>query len=256
MSHQDPDRQESTLKEGESPAASPKVGIAEAVGEDRVEADEVLRQSESEPEEPDIEEIEDDQRYGARKRPCFHCGAPTSIRVLEKTGDLCWRCYRPIGQTILKTLVIVTMVLVVVAGGLVGWRLLNQEETPQVRPPQESAAREFTPEQKITILKRYLLDRVPAAVICSEYELAPDELQRWQQQFFEVAETAFSRTQVREPNLVDRRVAGIEQKIQTLGKTLAELRESVQQLRREAGRYEGTNSQQFILESAGPPPRP
>jgi transposase len=191
----------------------------------------------------------------AKRRPCFHCGAMTSVKTLEKTGDLCWRCYRPVGHSLLKMLVGTTSVLLLIAGLLVGWHVYFQEEPVSRKPAEDAGPKEFTAEQKVTILKRHLLDKVPAATVCKEYELSPSELRQWVQRFFEVGATAFEKAPVREPNALDRRIQSMEQRLQLVTKVLSEFRDNLTQLKKESGQYEGSTSQQYILDSAGPPPR-
>ena len=43
----------------------------------------------------------------------------------------------------------------------------------------------YTPEEKVIILKRHLIERVPISDLCDEYHLQPKIFYIWQQQFFE-----------------------------------------------------------------------
>ncbi len=207
---------------------------------------------------PEESEALSDAR-GVKKRPCFHCGAMTSVKVLEKTGDLCWRCYRPAGYSLLKNLLILTVSLLLLAGLLVSWKIYSEDSSflginPK-RQPQDYKPREFTTEQKVQILRKHLLDRVPAKELCDEYEVPPTEFARWKQQFFENAEATFEQSQEREPNSTERRAQAMEQKIQVIEKMLSDLRDHLTLLKKESGRYEASPTQRYILESAGPPPR-
>ena len=52
-------------------------------------------------------------------------------------------------------------------------------------PSKEAIARSrrvFTPEQKATILRRHLADKVPVSDLCDEYQLAPSLFYLWQKQ--------------------------------------------------------------------------
>ena len=42
-----------------------------------------------------------------------------------------------------------------------------------------------TPEEKVAILRRHLVDRVPVSTLCDEYQLHPTVFYRWLKQFFE-----------------------------------------------------------------------
>ncbi len=43
----------------------------------------------------------------------------------------------------------------------------------------------YTPQEKVAILRRHLLDHVPVSQLGDEYHLQPTVFYRWQKQFFE-----------------------------------------------------------------------
>lgn len=45
--------------------------------------------------------------------------------------------------------------------------------------------RQFSPEQKMAILQRHLLEHVPVSDLCDEYQLQPTVFCAWQKQLFE-----------------------------------------------------------------------
>ena len=51
--------------------------------------------------------------------------------------------------------------------------------------------RRFGMDQKATILKRYLVDKVPISDLCDEYGIKPNQIYAWQTILFDHAETAF-----------------------------------------------------------------
>ena len=51
--------------------------------------------------------------------------------------------------------------------------------------------RRFGTDQKATILKRYLVDKVPISDLCDEYGIKPNQIYAWQKILFENAEAAF-----------------------------------------------------------------
>jgi transposase len=53
--------------------------------------------------------------------------------------------------------------------------------------------RNYTPEEKVRILKRHLIDRVTVSDLCDELRLQPTVLYRWQKDFFEHGAAAFGR---------------------------------------------------------------
>ena len=50
----------------------------------------------------------------------------------------------------------------------------------------------FTPEAKVAILRRHLVDKVPVSELCEELGLRPTVFYRWQKEFGEFS-TQFSR---------------------------------------------------------------
>jgi len=51
--------------------------------------------------------------------------------------------------------------------------------------------RRFGKDQKATILKRYLVDKVSLSDLCDEYGIKPNQVYAWQKTLFEHAEAAF-----------------------------------------------------------------
>jgi len=51
--------------------------------------------------------------------------------------------------------------------------------------------RHHTPDQKIAILRRHLIDKVPVSELCEEHDLQPSVFYSWQRQLFENGGQAF-----------------------------------------------------------------
>ena len=51
----------------------------------------------------------------------------------------------------------------------------------------------YTPSEKVAILRRHLIDHVPVSDLCDEYQLSPTLFYAWQKIFFENGATAFER---------------------------------------------------------------
>ena len=49
----------------------------------------------------------------------------------------------------------------------------------------------YTPEEKVAILRRHLVDKVPVSELCEELGLQPTVFYRWQKEFFENGAAAF-----------------------------------------------------------------
>ena len=70
----------------------------------------------------------------------------------------------------------------------------------------------FTPEEKVTILRRHLVDKIPVSELCEELGLRPTVFYRWQKELFENGATAFI-TSIIEGCVLDRTVAVLFQSI-------------------------------------------
>ena len=53
----------------------------------------------------------------------------------------------------------------------------------------------YTAEEKVAILRRHLLDKVPVSDLCEELGLQPTVFYRWQKEFFENGASACGRTE-------------------------------------------------------------
>lgn len=94
--------------------------------------------------------------------------------------------------------------------------------------------RNYTPQEKVAILKRHLVDKVPVSDLCDEYQLQPNRFYIWQKQFFENGASAFEKpAQVGDGK--DRRIAFLEQKLVQKNEVVAELMQEHVQLKKELG---------------------
>ena len=55
----------------------------------------------------------------------------------------------------------------------------------------ESKRRHFTGPEKVRILKRHLVEKVPVSDLCDEYKLYPTQLDDWLKDFFENGHLSF-----------------------------------------------------------------
>jgi transposase-like protein len=80
----------------------------------------------------------------------------------------------------------------------------------------------YTPEEKVAILRRHLLEKEPISKLCDEVGLQPTVFYRWQKEFFENGPAAFEKAR---PNhsADQERIAYLQKKIQTKDEVLAEL---------------------------------
>ena len=94
-----------------------------------------------------------------------------------------------------------------------------------------------TSEEKVTILRRRLIDRVPVSNLCDEYQLHPTMFYRWLKQFFENGAAAFGpppRTD-KQVEVREQRIAFLEAKLKRKDEVLAELMEEHVALKKSLG---------------------
>jgi transposase len=80
----------------------------------------------------------------------------------------------------------------------------------------------YTGEEKVAILRRHLLDKVPVSELCDELGLQPTVFYRWQKEFFENGAAAFQ-SKSRPDHQAEQRIEFLEKKIQTKDEVLAEV---------------------------------
>jgi transposase len=86
--------------------------------------------------------------------------------------------------------------------------------------------RHFTPQQKMAIVKRHLVDGVPISDLCDEHHLQPAQFYLWQKQLFENGTAAFERkTKTSGPTPAERQVEALRAKLVTKNEVIAELME-------------------------------
>jgi transposase len=81
----------------------------------------------------------------------------------------------------------------------------------------------YTAEEKVAILRRHLLDKVPVSDLCEELGLQPTVFYRWQKEFFENGAAAFLGKSRPDHQAEQQRIEFLEKKIQTKDEVLAEL---------------------------------
>jgi len=97
--------------------------------------------------------------------------------------------------------------------------------------------KQYSPAEKIAILRRHLIDKVSVSDLCDEYQLQPTVFYNWQKHLFERGEAAFQRqgNGRRARDARDRRIAALEQKLQRKNEVVAELMEEHVQLKKKSG---------------------
>ena len=92
----------------------------------------------------------------------------------------------------------------------------------------------FSPAQKVAIVRRHLLEKVPVSDLCDECGIQPTVFYRWQKQLFENGAAAFE--QHRDPTTpLTRRIAHLEEKLTRKNEVIAELMEEQIKAKKELG---------------------
>ena len=92
-----------------------------------------------------------------------------------------------------------------------------------------------TPEEKVVVLRRHLVEKVPVSDLCDELGLNPTVFYGWQKQFFENGAAAFQRKRKKGVSPEARKVEKLEAKLTQKNEVLAELLQEHVQLKKELG---------------------
>lgn len=98
--------------------------------------------------------------------------------------------------------------------------------------------RYFSAEQKVTLLKRHHLDKVPISDICDQEKLQPSSMYQWQKQLFENAAIVFEAPQTSKPSReqeLEARIAQLEAKLTKKDEVIAEISEEYVKLKKGFG---------------------
>jgi len=86
--------------------------------------------------------------------------------------------------------------------------------------------KQYSAQEKVVILRKHLLDKIPVSELCDEYGLQPTVFYRWQKQLFEqAAEACFRRSRDSETSRLKRQLAHLEAKLAKKDEVLGEVME-------------------------------
>ena len=91
--------------------------------------------------------------------------------------------------------------------------------------------RRFSSKEKVSILRRHLLEKVPVSELCDEHQLRPNVFYRWQKELFENGSWAFDRDGDPRTRELERRVSTLEATLARRNEAIAELMEEIVALR-------------------------
>jgi transposase len=97
--------------------------------------------------------------------------------------------------------------------------------------------RHFAGTEKVAILKRHLVDKVPVSDLCDELDIYPNQFYGWLKEFFENGHTAFDngRKDKAGEDAKDRKIEQLEAKLVRKNEVMAELMEAHTELKKSLG---------------------
>ena len=98
--------------------------------------------------------------------------------------------------------------------------------------------RSFSPEEKVAIIRRHLVEGVPVSDLCDELGIKPTQYYAWQKQFFENGSLAFQRQNAKnrqQPNREQKKIAALLETLRLRNEVVAELLQEHVQLKKELG---------------------
>jgi transposase-like protein len=97
--------------------------------------------------------------------------------------------------------------------------------------------RHFPDHEKVAILKRHLIDKVPISDLCDELDLYPNQFYDWLRKFFENGHLAFGngRKAKSVEDAKDKKIEQLEAKLTRKNEVMAELMEAHTELKKTLG---------------------
>jgi transposase len=97
--------------------------------------------------------------------------------------------------------------------------------------------RHFLGAEKVAILKRHLVDKVPISDLCDELGLYPNQVYGWLKEFFENGHLAFDngRKSKAVEDAKDRKIDQLEAKLTRKNEVMAELMEALTEQKKSLG---------------------
>ncbi len=95
--------------------------------------------------------------------------------------------------------------------------------------------RKFTAEQKVKILRRHLVEKVPVSEICDKHGIKPGMFYRWQKELFENGAAAFKKASDAQARKMQRQMEAMKERIAHKDGVIAEIIESHIALKKSLG---------------------
>lgn len=93
----------------------------------------------------------------------------------------------------------------------------------------------YSSQEKVSILKEYLVERRPVSDLCDKYDLQPTVFYRWQKEFFEKSVGAFDLHRDTRAEMLENKVRDLEEKLARKNEVLSELMEEHVALKKSLG---------------------
>ena len=94
----------------------------------------------------------------------------------------------------------------------------------------------YTPKEKVAILRRHLVEKEPVSNICDKYQLQPTVFYRWLNQFFDNGGSAFeSSAPDKVLDVKQKRIEQLEKKLKKKDEVLSELMEEYVAVKKSLG---------------------
>lgn len=102
---------------------------------------------------------------------------------------------------------------------------------------QKKTYRSHSPELKIKVLRRHIMDKVPVSELCEEHDIKPSVFYSWQKDLFERGAVVFNSGKKGRPqeNKQQKRIHQLEAKLTQKNEVLAELMQEHINLKKEFG---------------------
>ena len=97
--------------------------------------------------------------------------------------------------------------------------------------------RQYTPQQKVSILRRHFLDGVAVSDLCDDFGIHPTVFYRWQKAFFENGAAAFQTQQTQQEKQWKQQIATLESRLSQKNEVLAEVMEEHVRLKKTLGAF-------------------
>jgi transposase len=99
----------------------------------------------------------------------------------------------------------------------------------------EKPRKHYSAVEKVAILRRHLVERVPVSDLCDQYHIQPSMFYNWQKQFFENGAAAFEQTRSAPKRQQERTIAALQEKMQRKNEVVFELMEEHVKLKKVLG---------------------